>query len=390
MRLISLEWNTASRLPVACYKLLHINCYNSVVKHPTDNTRYFFYGLLGIVLAGTFWVISPFMGTITLAFLTSVMFQPMYRWFLKYTKNRETFATWLTMVSIVMIVLIPLFFMAQLTVTQLIQFSSDIRNYTAEHEVSLEAGVSYLNDLIEHSPYEIQEITVEQARRSIEQSVSTGARIVADQVLRTGALTLGMLSQLFVYLFLVYYFLPIQKRIPQILSRLSPLDDELDYMFINKSIAMAQSMILGTGVIAVVQALIAGAVLFVVGTPYILFWILLMVFLGIIPVLGTSVVLVPAGIIFLLSGQIWQGLFIFAVLILVITNVDNILRPYLVSKQAELHPAFILIGVLGGLKVFGLLGVIYGPVIMILLVTMLIVFEKVKNGTQPQSKKIAE
>lgn len=250
MPLINLELNKANK---SC-----VNCYNSLVKHPTDNSRYFFYGLLGLVLAGTFLVISPFMGTITLAFITAVMFQPMYRWFFKKFKKNTTLATSASMVSILLIVVIPLLFMAQLTVVQLIQFSNDIRTYTTEHEVSIEAGVTYLNEIIERSPYEIEEISVDQARRSVEQTAATGARVVADQVVKTGANTLGMVSQLFVYLFLLYYFLPIQERIPKMVARISPLDDELDYMFINKAIAMAQSMIRGTGVIAVIQALAAG------------------------------------------------------------------------------------------------------------------------------------
>lgn len=346
---------------------------------PTNSSRYFFYGLLSLVLFATFFVVSPFIGSIILAFLTAAMSQPIYRFFLRIFRQNTIISSLLSMALIVLIVVLPILIMVQLTILQLLQFSSDIRLYTTEHEVNLETAVSYINDVIASVPYFDQEITVEQARLAIEQSVSTSARFIVDRVVRTGAGTLDVVTQLFVYLFLLFFFLPVQKKIPQMIAKISPLDDDLDLLFFRKATAMAQSMLLGTLVISVIQALLGGLVLYLAGAPYVMFWIVLMTFLGIIPVVGSSTVLIPAGFLFLVTGQPLTGIAILLVTIIFISNVDNFLRPQLVSKEAELHPAFLLVGVLGGIKAFGLLGVIYGPVIMILLVTMLIVFQKLKN-----------
>lgn len=345
---------------------------------PTNSSRYFFYGLLSLVLFATFFVVSPFIGSIILAFLTAAMSQPIYRFFLRIFRQNTIISSLLSMALIVLIVVLPILIMVQLTILQLLQFSSDVRLYTTEHEVNLETAVSYINDVIASVPYFDQEITVEQARLAIEQFVSTSARFIVDRVVRTGAGTLDVVTQLFVYLFLLFFFLPIQKKIPQMIAKISPLDDDLDFLFFRKATAMAQSMLLGTLVISVIQALLGGLVLYLAGAPYVMFWIVLMTFLGIIPVVGSSTVLIPAGFLFLVTGQPLTGIAILLVTIIFISNVDNFLRPHLVSKEAELHPAFVLVGVLGGIKAFGLLGVIYGPVIMILLVTMLIVFQKLK------------
>jgi predicted PurR-regulated permease PerM len=346
---------------------------------PTNSSRYFFYGLLSLVFIASFFIISPFIGSIILAFLTAAMSQPVYRFFMRIFRQNETIASLLSMVLVVLIVVLPILVMVQMTITQLLQFSSDIRSYTSEHEVNLETGVSYINDIIATVPYYDQEITVEQAQITIEQSVSSSARFIADRVVRTGAGTLDVVTQLFVYLFLLFFFLPLQKKIPEMIAKVSPLDDELDFLFFRKANAMAQSMVLGTLVISIIQAVLGGIVLYFAGAPYVIFWVVLMTFLGIIPVVGSSTVLIPAGLLFAASGQLVTGIAILLISVLVISSVDNFLRPYLVSKEAELHPAFVLIGVLGGIKAFGLLGVIYGPVIMILLVTMLIVFQELKQ-----------
>lgn len=342
-----------------------------MVSLPTDNTRYFFYILLGLVLYMAFAVIMPFFGAITLAFLTAVMSSPIWKFFKKRFNWRDQTASLATLLAVMVMFILPTLLMVQMTISQLLLFSSDLTNYTREHEITLEMGVEIINGFRESLPFETQALTVEQARSSLDEAVNNLARLVLDRAVRTTANSLEILTQVFTYLFLVFFLLPVQSRIPELFARLSPLKDEIDYMFINKALAMAQSMIKGTVVIALVQALAGGLLLWLMGAPYIAFLIMLMIFLGIIPVVGASTVLIPAGLIFISLGQIWQGLFVLVVTLVVIANLDHLLRPRLVSKEAELHPALILIGVLGGLKAFGVMGVIYGPVIMIVLTTML-------------------
>jgi predicted PurR-regulated permease PerM len=92
--------------------------------------------------------------------------------------------------------------------------------------------------------------------------------------------------------------------------------------------------------------------------------------------IGAGIVAIPLGIIELITGNVGGGIFILLAFILVINNIDNILRPRLVGKDAHLHPALTLVGILGGLELFGFFGILVGPIVLILLVTSLEVYIK--------------
>jgi hypothetical protein len=98
--------------------------------------------------------------------------------------------------------------------------------------------------------------------------------------------------------------------------------------------------------------------------------------LSLIPLIGISLVAWPIGIVLLLSGNTWQGLFVIGAFILIVANIDTALRPVLVPKDAYLNPALLILGVFGGLSLMGLIGALYGPVILILLVTSIEVYTK--------------
>ena len=83
---------------------------------------------------------------------------------------------------------------------------------------------------------------------------------------------------------------------------------------------------------------------------------------------------IPAGITLVVFGSVWQGLLVLLGGLVVVSNIDTFLRPMLVPKEASLNPALVLIGALGGLRLFGFLGVIYGPVVMIFLVTTIEIY----------------
>lgn len=345
--------------------------------------RYFFY--VALVAAGLLVgkLILPFFNAIVLGFLTALIFSPIYKKILSWTGHRQRPAAALTMLSALLLLVLPLILVTHLTVQQLISLHQDTKELTIGRNLDLENLAQLINDSLKNLNLPLQPVSPENIRSGIEQITSHLARFTLDTLLRTGASSIEFLTQAIVYLVIFYFVLPIQKKIPQKIIQFSPLEKDITKMLISRAITMAKAMIKGTFVIAAAQALTGGLLLWIFGAKYVMFWVLLMAFLGVIPLVGPSLVLVPAGLIYMLVlGQVWQGVVIILISAIIIGNIDHLLRPQLVPKSAELHPALVLLGVLGGLKVFGVLGVIYGPVIMIVGVTMATVYQQFLEDTR--------
>ena len=104
-------------------------------------------------------------------------------------------------------------------------------------------------------------------------------------------------------------------------------------------------------------------------------WGLLMIIMAVVPVVGCSIIWVPAGIIMLLAGHIWEGR-ILATGVLVISTIDNLLRPVLIGKDVEMHPLMIFLSTLGGIVVFGFFGFVIGPIITSMLLAILEMYDE--------------
>ena len=128
-----------------------------------------------------------------------------------------------------------------------------------------------------------------------------------------------------------------------------------------------------------------GIVLWIAGVPSVFFFTLLSMFAALLPVVGLSIIAWPIGIILLLNGQTWQGIWVLGAYLIVVANIDVVLRPRLVPEGAYLNPALLLIGVFGGINLLGPVGLLYGPVIMVLLVTSISVYTKyiLRSDLQP-------
>jgi predicted PurR-regulated permease PerM len=135
-----------------------------------------------------------------------------------------------------------------------------------------------------------------------------------------------------------------------------------------------QAMFLGIFVIAVAQGLVCGIFFWIAGVPYAPLWTLLAVVASLFP-LGASLVAVPIGIFQIVIGDYIQGTVVIIGYFLVVSNVDTLLRPRLVPKEAEMNFVLVLLSALGGLELFGFFGVVYGPVLMVVFLTALSVYE---------------
>jgi predicted PurR-regulated permease PerM len=166
------------------------------------------------------------------------------------------------------------------------------------------------------------------------------------------------------------------------IRRLNPLGEEITDLYLAKTGAMVKGTVKGQFVIALCQG-VAGAISIYIGGFHEGFFIfaILLTALSVIP-LGGGIVTIPFGIGMVFFGNVAGGIFVVAWHLLVVTNIDNVLRPFLVPKAARLDPALMLLAVFAGISMFGFFGLVIGPVLMIIIVTTVSVYLAVYKGVE--------
>jgi predicted PurR-regulated permease PerM len=329
----------------------------------------FFYLVLLFAAYIAYVLLKPYLGVVVFAFVTVVMFKPIYDLFFRWLKGRQGVVTTLTIITILIVLLVPVLAIANVTIQQTFQFSKDISSLVAGENVSFTSVINQINRLLKDIPYasdyQLTEAEIIETAQGVVKPVGT---FMANQAVSLGSSSAEWLVRFILFLALLGVIFPAYPKLVQLVKDLSPLDDELDQKYVDRVTAMTRSMVKGIFVIAVVQGLAAGLFLWIAGVKYVFFWTVLAIFFSILP-LGANAIVIPIGIVLLVIGDIWQGVLVILGSVLIVSNIDNLLRPRLVAKEAELNSALVLLSAFGGLKLFGFLGVIYGPVIMIFLIT---------------------
>jgi len=169
---------------------------------------------------------------------------------------------------------------------------------------------------------------------------------------------------LFVLFFTLFYFLVDGEGILRYAKRFSPLQDEQDVHLFQRFISISRAMVKGTFVVGIVQGMLAGIAFTIAGVPSPVMLGIIVSFASLIPGVGTALVWVPTGVILIALGSVWQGVFVLSFGLGVISMIDNILRPKLVGRDTEMHPLLIFFATLGGISLFGLTGLLIGPIVV--------------------------
>jgi len=214
----------------------------------------------------------------------------------------------------------------------------------------------------------VQTPTVTNQISNITESLTSKILEVGSQVLLSIP---KLLLSVFVMFFALYYFLKNGKELVDRLNHYLHLQKK-EYSFILLRLTqIIHGIIYGCFMIALIQGALGALGFFIFGIPSPIFWGLMMAILALIPILGTGFVWVPASLILILDGLsqnsnslILKGVGLFLYGLLIVSTIDNILKPKLVGEKAKVHPLVILIGVFGGLILFGAIGIIIGPLIL--------------------------
>lgn len=209
---------------------------------------------------------------------------------------------------------------------------------------------------------------------------SAGNFIIALVIGSVGGIP-RFITNLIIFLYVFSALLTSYKKLFAFIGRVNPLGPDITDLYIKKASAMTSAMIKGQFLVAIAQGVVGALFLYIAGIPYFALFAVILSVMSIIP-LGGGIITIPIGVFLMITGNIGGGLFILLTHFLVITNIDNFLRPRLVPKSVSINPALTMISVLAGVMLFGFSGIVLGPVLFIVALTTLDIFAKLANESK--------
>ena len=168
---------------------------------------------------------------------------------------------------------------------------------------------------------------------------------------------------------------------------LIPLAPNLKDKLIDEIRNVTSAVVYGQVMTAIVQGLLGGLGFLIFGIPNAIFWGFVMVIISFLPLVGSALVWLPAAVFLFLSGEKYQGVGLLLYCIIVVANIDNFVKPRLISGKSNIHPVTVLLGVFGGLKLFGFIGLFVGPLILALLTALLHFYEEEYLGDKVEDRR---
>ena len=312
-------------------------------------------------------MIRQFLMAIFLAGIFSALSYPLYRRFEKWFKGRQSLASMATLILIVFVVILPLGGLLGIVTAQAIKVGEAVTPWVAQQLSQPDA----ISDTLKSLPFYDR---IEPYRNLIlTKAGELVGHISGFLINRLRSVTLGTVNfifMLFIMLYTMFFFLIDGNRLIEKILYYLPLEDHDERRMLNKFTSVTRATLKGTAVIGILQGVLAGLAFAVVGIDSAVFWGAIMAVLSFIPGIGSALVWVPAAIILAATGHVAKAIGLGVFCAAVVGSIDNFLRPILVGRDTQMHELMILFGTLGGIIMFGIVGVIIGPIIAALFVTI--------------------
>jgi len=312
-------------------------------------------------------MIKSFIMAIVLAGIFSALAQPFYKKLLTLLKGREYPACALTLLAIFLIVFLPLVALLGIVAAQALKVSQSVAPWVQQQLNEPSAlGDSFHALPFYHSLQQYSETILQKAG----EVVSSLSSFLVNGISSATMSTVNFIFLFFMFLYTMFFFLKDGKIFLEKIMYYLPLTSADEKRILLKFTSVTKAMLKGTLVIGVLQGSLAGLAFWVVGIDSALFWGTIMTVLSVIPVVGSSLIWIPAVLVLLASGAFAKAIALFLFCGVLVGSLDNVLRPLLVGKDTKMHELFILFGTLGGIAMFGIIGFIIGPIIAALFVTV--------------------
>ncbi len=319
---------------------------------------------------------------IVVAAVGAYLFTPLFNWFNK--RLGTGLSATATLLSALVIVIVPVGLLVALAIVQIARMIDSVSGWVRSTDLSSlgDKTLKLVNEFLSRVPFVHVNVTAEMLRKAMVSAAQSVGHWLLGILQNTAGSLAGMITSAIIFLYVFIALLVHRDKLRTLIGQLNPLGEEVTDLYLQKMGSMVRGTVNGQFVIAFCQGVAGAASIYIAGFHHGFFiFAIVLTALSIIP-LGGGIITIPFGIGMMLFGNIGGGLFVVLFHLVVVTNIDNFLRPILVPRDARLNSALMLLSVFAGISMFGPWGIIIGPVLMIIIVTTIDVYLAVYKGVE--------
>ncbi len=330
---------------------------------------------LGVVIISIL-LLYPFLSAIVGAIVLAVITQRPYIWLTHKIKNRNICAA-IALVLVILSVIIPSFFVVQ----DLVQGTSTVVVFLRG-----DAPQRTLTGLIVRYPTLAADIQAVSSTIDIQNTIRSIAAYLGSVLASFLGYSFGAVTQLVIMVFILFFLYRDQELAIAFARTLLPLSEDENNELLENIRSTIHATALGRLVIAIIQAVLAGIAFWLLGVPNTMLWTVVAGIFAVLPAVGTSFVWIPIALYLGFSGHWGKAALLTAWGTFVVSSIDNFLYPVLVGSQLRQHTVAILLAILGGVVIFGLPGVILGPLVFTIASTLVDFWRRRNNELTPSAQ----
>lgn len=329
------------------------------------------------------WLLQPFFSIIVLALVVSGVFNPLYRRLC--LKLPATAASMVTCALIFLLLFVPISFFVGVLANEAYDLYLAAKGFVLGQSVKdlIENShvIERINQVLGHVNLSI---TGEELNRGISELGRTVGLYLYEQARAITTNVFSFIINFFFMLLIVFYLLVDGPRLVSFITNLSPLPDDQDQKLINKFKDIARAVLLGNGLGGLIQGTLGGIVFAIFGLKSPFLWGVIMALLAFLPIVGIGAVFIPAAVYLFVKERIAAGIFFLVFYLVVSGGIEYFFKPKLVGQRMQMHTLLVFFSIIGGLKLFGILGIIYGPLVVTAFLTLADIYQSsYRNLVEP-------
>lgn len=321
-----------------------------------------------VALYLTWKMLQPFIYVLLWSGVLAIVFSPVQRWLAGKT-GKAGLAAALSLLSVILLFVIPVGLLGVVLAGELTELATTgparVQAFLADPTRGEQ--LRHLLDLT-RKYVDVDKLLSPESIQTYAQKAST---VVVSRTMSVIGGALGVLVNLLLVLYTTLFLLKDGGSFVRWLVDLMPLDATRSRALVARTQEILKASVFGVMAIALIQGILGGVIFTILGLPSPILWGALMTLTALIPVAGTGIVWVPAALILAATGHWTKAIVLVLWGLLVIGMADNLLRPRLVGKRIQMHELLVFFSVLGGLQVFGFLGILLGPVVLAIAMSLL-------------------